>query len=130
MSADVIKARALGANGQLNIGNSTLSADRLIRLYAPGSNGQLNFIANTTLSSGSRIDLAGSTVTIQPSVAVLVIGNGGPANVYTNNPNYNTGIPGVGNPANGSFTGNGANAPLPLAVAPGFDDPPPGTSSH
>ena len=130
MSADIIKARALGANGQLNIGNSTLSADRLIRLYAPGSNGELNFIANTTLSSGSRIDLAGSTVTIQPSVSVLVLGNGGPANVYTNNPNYNTGIPGVGNPGNGSFTGNGANAPLPLAAAPGFDDPPAGSSSH
>ena len=123
MKADVIKAGAFGANGQLNIGNSTISADSLIRLYATGSNGELNFVANTTLSSGTRIDLAANTISIQPSVIVTILGNSGPANVYTNNANY-SGFGGT-NPANGTFGGNGANPPQPLASAPPFDNPPP-----
>ncbi|HMJ04945.1 MAG TPA: hypothetical protein VK474_01695, partial [Chthoniobacterales bacterium] len=131
LAADVIKARALGANGRLNIGNSTISGDSLIRLYAPGSNGELNFVANTVLNSGGRIDLAATTVTIQPSVTVQVSGAGGPANVYTTNPNYNTGVPtDPGNTANGSFTGNGANPPAPLLSAPDFDAPPGIPASH
>lgn len=123
MSADIIKAGAFGANGQLNIGNSSISAETLIRLYATGSNGQLNFVANTTLSGGSRIDLAAGTITIQPNVIVNIIGDAGPANVYTNNPNY-SGFGGT-NPNNGTFGGNGANQPQPFANRPGFDDPPP-----
>ncbi len=123
MSADVIKSRALGANGQLNIGNSTLAADSLIRLYAPGSNGQLNFIANVTLSSGRAIDLAANTITILPAVVVTIAGNGGPANIYTNNPNYSG--PGGISQTNGRFGGNGANQPQPLSSAPPFDPVPP-----
>jgi hypothetical protein len=119
MSADVIKARAFGANGQLNIGNTNMSADNLIRLYAPGSNGQLNFVANTTLSANNRIDLAAGTLTIQPNVIVTITGNAGPANVYTSNANY-SGF-GGSNPANGTFGGNGANTPQPLGNAPPFD---------
>jgi hypothetical protein len=126
LSADVIRARALGANGQLNVGNTTMSGDSLIRLYAPGSNGQLNFIANTTLSSGRRIDLAAGTITIQPNVIVTITGNGGPANVFTNNANY-SGFGGT-NPNNGTFGGNGANTPQPLTNAPPFDAAPPAPS--
>jgi hypothetical protein len=126
LSADVIRSRALGANGQLNVGHTTMSADSLIRLYATGSNGQLNFVANTTLSSGRAIDLAAGTITIQPNVIVTIAGNGGPANVYTNNPNY-SGFGGT-NQANGTFGGNGANTPQPLNNAPPFEAPlpPPG----
>ncbi len=123
MSADIVKAGAFGANGQLNIGNSTISADRLIRLYATGSNGQLNFIANTTLSSGSRIDLAAGTITIQPSVIVTIAGNSGQAHIFTNNANY--GGPGGANQSNGVFGGNGALPPQPFGTQPGFDDAPP-----
>ncbi|MEP6821407.1 MAG: hypothetical protein ABI946_03565, partial [Chthoniobacterales bacterium] len=123
LSADVIKANAFGANGQLNIGNSTLSGQTLIRLYAEGSNGQLNFVSNTILSSSNRIDLAAGTITIQPSVVVTITGSAGAANIYTNNPNYSG--PGGVNPANGRFGGNGANLPLPFDSRPGFDDPPP-----
>jgi hypothetical protein len=123
LSADVIRARALGANGQLNVGNTTMSGDSLIRLYAPGSNGELNFVADTTLSSGRAIDLAAGTITIQPRVVVTISGNGGAANVYTNNANY-SGFGGT-NPGNGTFGGNGANAPQPLTNAPPFDAPPP-----
>ena len=118
---DVVKAGAFGANGQLVIGSSTISADNLIRLYAPGSNGELNFIANATLSSGSRIDLAANTITIQPSVTVSIVGDAGPANIYTNNANY-SGF-GGSNPTNGTFSNNGANTPQPLANAPAFDGP-------
>ncbi len=122
LSADVIKAGAFGANGSLTIGNSTLNADTLIRLYAPSSNGQLIFVANTTLSGGSRIDLAANTITINPQVVVTISGNAGAANVYTNNPNY-SGF-GGNNPNNGTFSGNGAHNPQPLSNAPPFDSPP------
>src|SRR5207249_256284 len=44
--ADVLKVGALGTNGVLNIGGGLLSADTTLKLYAPGSNGQLNFISN------------------------------------------------------------------------------------
>src|SRR5213592_1174502 len=40
--ADILKAGVFGANGVLNIGAGTLSADTTLKLYAPGSNGQLN----------------------------------------------------------------------------------------
>jgi hypothetical protein len=98
-----------------------LSADSLIRLYAPGSNGALNFIASCTLSSGRAIDLAAASVTIQNNVVVTIAGNGGAAHVYTNTANY-SGSGGNGS-TSGTFGGNGANRPLPLAQAPSFDAP-------
>lgn len=123
LRGDVVKAGAFGANGQLVIGRSFISADSLIRLYATGSNGELNFIANATLSSGSRIDLAANTITIQPNVNVTISGDAGQANIYTNNANYGT-ASGGSNAANGNFIGNGAKAPQPLdANTPGFDGP-------
>lgn len=51
--ADVLKAGVFGANGVLNIGGGTLSADTTLKLYAPGSNGQLNFVSNITLGGNS-----------------------------------------------------------------------------
>jgi hypothetical protein len=120
--ADVVKVGALGSNGVLTVGSSTLSADSVLKLYAPSGNGEINFIANATLSSGSSTILAAGTVTIQPSVEVNIQGNGGPAQVYTDNPNY-SGF-GGNNPRNGTFTGNGAANPQPLASAPPFDAPP------
>jgi hypothetical protein len=123
--ADVVKVGAFGNNGILNIGGGVINADTILKLYAPGSNGQLNFIANVTLSSNTAATLAANTITIQPTVIVNIAGAGGPANVYTNNPNYNftpgSGYTGpAGNPANGSFSGNGAHDPQPLPGAPTF----------
>jgi len=115
---DVLKVGALGTNGTLTIGQGNLSADSLLKLYASGSNGEINFIANATLTSGTGTILAGNTITIQPHVIVTIAGDGGPAQVYTNNPNY-SGF-GGNNPDNGTFGGNGANDPLPLADAPPF----------
>ncbi len=116
--ADTVKVGALGANGVLTVGSGTLTADSVLKLYAPSSNGEINFIANVTLGSGSSTILAGGTITIQPRVVVNIAGNGGPAQVYTNNPNY-SGF-GGNNEGNGTFGGNGANNPQPLASAPPF----------
>jgi len=116
--ADVVKVGALGLNGTLNIGGGSISADTILKLYATGSNGQLNFISNVTLSSGTAMHLAANTITIQPSIIVTISGAGGAANIYTNHPNYS----GFGGtiPTNGTFAGNGATNPQPLGNAPGF----------
>ncbi len=55
-NADVLKVGALGANGVLRIGSGTLSADTTLKLYAPGSNGQIEFIANVVLGGYQRED--------------------------------------------------------------------------
>ena len=116
--ADVVKVGALGLNGTLNIGGGSISADTILKLYATGSNGQLNFISDVTLSSGTAMHLAANTITIQPSIIVTINGTGGAANVYTNHPNY-SGFGGT-TPTNGTFAGNGAHNPQPLGNAPGF----------
>jgi hypothetical protein len=130
MRADVIKAGAFGTNGQLIVGSGFLSADSILKLYAPGSNGEINFVADVTLSSGSATILAGDTITIQPTHVVTISGNGGPAQIFTNNANY-SGFGGT-NPDNGTFGGNGANNPQPLSSAPPFDTNPvaPSVTSH
>ena len=120
--ADVLKAGVFGANGVLNVGGGMLSADNTLKLYAPGSNGSLNFTSNVTLSSGTAMHLAANTITIQPSVLVTIAGTGGAANIYTNNANY-SGFGGT-NPSNGTSGGNGANSPQPLSSRPLFNDPP------
>jgi hypothetical protein len=132
--ADVVKVGVFGTNGTLTIGGGAISANTALNLYAPGRNGTLNFVANVTLSSGTAANLAAKTITIQPSVVVNVAGNGGPGNIFTSNPNYNF-TPGPsyigppGNPSNGSFGGNGAFDPQPLANAPSFGGAPAPSSS-
>jgi hypothetical protein len=117
--ADTIKVGALGASGQLNVGRGQLTADRVLQLYAPGSNGTINFIANVTLSSPSNV-IAANTVNIANNV-VVTIASQNPANVYTNRANY-TGFGGNGS-TTGTFSGAGANAPQRLDRAPAFDAP-------
>src|SRR4029077_3463155 len=119
--ANVLQVGALGTNGVLNIGGGTLSADTTLKLYA-GSSGTLNFTSSVTLRSGTAMDLAANTITIQPSVRVTIAGAGGMANIYTSNANY-SGFGGK-NRSNGTFGGNGANSPQPLTSAPAFGDPP------
>ncbi len=81
--ADILKAGVFGANGVLNIGGGTLSADTTLKLYAPGSNGQLNFVSNVTLDGNSKKILAANSVTIFDNV-VVTIGGKAAADVYTN----------------------------------------------
>jgi hypothetical protein len=123
--ADVLKAGVFGANGVLNIGGGTLSADTMLKLYAPGSNGQLNFVSNVTLGGNSTKILAANSITIFDNV-VVTIGGELPAEVYTNNANYSERWGGNRRyPTAGTFAGAGANRPRPLSEAPPFDAPTP-----
>src|SRR5205809_936319 len=80
--ADILKAGVFGANGVLNIGGGKLSADTTLKLYAPGSNGHLNFLSNVTLGGNSTKILAANSITIFDNV-VVTIGGKAPADVYT-----------------------------------------------
>ena len=117
---DVVKVGALGTNGTLTIGQGTIGADTMLQLYAPGSNGTVNFIANVTLSGAGAKIIAGNTVNIFDNI-VVTIGGSNHASVYTNHANY-TGFGGNGT-RTGTFGGAGANNPQPLANAPPFDPP-------
>jgi len=125
--ANVLQVGALGTYGVLNIGGGTLSADTTLKLYAPGSNGQLNFLSNVTLGGTAAKILAANSVSIFNGV-VVTIGGSTPADVYTGftgeipNANY-TGFGGNGS-TTGTFAGAGANSPQPLSSAPPFSDPP------
>jgi len=125
--ADILKAGVFGANGVLNIGGGTLSADTTLKLYAPGGNGQLNFISNVTLGGDSKKILAANSITIFNNV-VVTIGGELAAEVYTNNANY-TGF-GGNNSTTGTFAGAGANSPQPLSEAPPFGSQSPGNSTN
>jgi hypothetical protein len=90
----------------------------MLKLYAGGSNGLINFVANVSLNGNSTKIISANTVTIQPNVLVTI---GGPnaAQVYTNHPNY-TGFGGVGK-GYGTFAGAGA-----VTIKPGLGNQPPG----
>ncbi len=118
--ADIIKVGALGNNGVLTVGNGSLSADTTLKLYSPGSNGTVNFVADVTLGGASTKIIAGNTVNIFNGV-IVTIGGKTPTGVFTNNANY-TGFGGNGS-RTGTFAGAGANNPLPLNHAPAFDGP-------
>jgi hypothetical protein len=126
--ADILKAGVFGANGVLNIGGGTLSADTTLKLYAPGSNGQLNFVSNVTLGGNAAKILAANSITIFDNV-VVTIGGKAPADVYTNNANYSEKWGGNGT-TTGTFAGAGANRPQPLSDAPPFDALSPGNPTN
>jgi hypothetical protein len=116
LNANTLKVGALGNNGTLTIGGGTISADSVIKLYAGGSNGTVNFVDDVTLNGNSVKNIAGDTVTIFNGKTVTVNGPA-PANVFTNHPNY-TGW--GGNAATtGTFAGQGANT-HPLNQRPGY----------
>ena len=96
---DVIKVAALGNNGVLTVGNGLLSADTTLKLYSPGSNGTVNFVADVTLGGASTKIIAGNTVNIFNGV-VVTIGGSKPASVYVNS---TRGVP------NANYTGFGGN---------------------
>jgi hypothetical protein len=126
--ADVLKAGVFGANGVLNIGGGSLSADTILKLYAPGSNGQLNFVSNVTLGGNSTKILAANSITIFDNV-VVTIGGKLAAAVYTNNANYSEQWGGNGT-TTGTFAGAGAKRPRPLSEAPPFGASSPGNPIH
>jgi hypothetical protein len=113
---DIVKVGALGNNGMLNIGGGTISADTMLKLYAPGSNGTINFIANVTLSGAGTKIIAGDTVNVFDKI-VVTIGGSNPASVFTNHANYST-LSGGNGLHTGTFSGAGANKPQLLLNAP------------
>ena len=122
IAADTVKVGVFGTNGTLRIGGvSTLSANTLLHLYAPGSNGMIDFVGNATLnSSGTAAVIAANSVTIENGV-VVTIGGSSPANVFANVPNY-SGRNGGNNSTTGTFAGAGATT-QPLGGQPPFDNP-------
>ncbi len=116
LMADTIKVGALAPNGTLNISGGTISADTLIKLYAGGSNGTVDFVGNVTLSGNSAKIIAANTVIINNGKIVTILGPSA-ADVFTNHPNY-TGFGGNGS-TTGTFAGKGANT-HPLSAAPGY----------
>ena len=117
--ADVLKVGAFGTNGVLNIGGGTLSADTTLKLYAPGSNGQLNFISNVTLGGNSAKILAANSITIFDNVVVTIGGSDEIRPMFTPTTPI---IPvfGGNDSTTGTFAGAGANDPQPLDQAPPF----------
>ncbi len=59
---------------------------------------------------------------------VTIAGNGGMANIYTNIANYSAPLAETAS-TTGTFAGNGAHHPLPLASAPPFNNSPTSSSS-
>jgi hypothetical protein len=116
LSADILKTAVLGTNGTLNIGGGTLTADTVLKLYATGSNGTINFIADVSLNGNSSKIIAANTVKIFDNVTVTVNGPSA-ASVYTNNAKYSATFGGDGS-TTGTFAGKGATAPQPFANAP------------
>lgn len=116
LAADTIKVGALGTNGQLNIGGGTISADTLIKLYAGGSSGTVDFVGNVTLSGNSAKIIAADTVIINNGKIVTILGPSA-ADVFTNHPHY-TGF-GGDSTTTGTFAGKGA-VTHPLSGAPGY----------
>ena len=70
------------------------NASELIRLYGEGSNG-VRFVGDTTLR-GDTVQIAGSTVTIDPGSRVRLSNPAG-TTIYTDTHHYNNGT-------NGNFT--------------------------
>ena len=103
ISADIVKIGALGNNGQLIIGASSINASSVMKLYAGGSNGTVDFVDNVTLSGGTKI-IAANTVSIEPGKVVTV--NGSTASVYANTRNFVGGNSST--PSPGKFQGAGA----------------------
>ncbi|HEY4284105.1 MAG TPA: hypothetical protein VGM62_13645, partial [Chthoniobacterales bacterium] len=118
INADIIKAGSFGDNGVLKIGGGSLNANTMLKLYATGSNGLIDFVKDVILSipgESNQIIIAATTVRIEPGVTVTVTTGMPPASVYTDHANFNT-------PGFGSFAGQGVFVAGPTASAPPFDD--------
>ncbi|MEZ0389169.1 MAG: FecR domain-containing protein [Verrucomicrobium sp.] len=78
-ASNVLRARTVGPDGWITIGNSTLTGTNALKLYAEGARGGVKFIGNTTLN-GNEVHIAGRTVQVLPYSNVYI--NSGNANVY------------------------------------------------
>lgn len=105
LAADVLRVQTFGHNGQILIGNSTLSADSLMEIYARGSNGVVQFVNDTLLKGNGIKYIRGNTVQLNNGVVVTV--EGPAAQVFANHARY-SGSGGNG-ATSGQFAGSGAS---------------------
>ncbi len=98
-ATELFKATTLSPNGEILIGNSTITAGLGIKLYAQGANGTVRFVGNSTLDGPATI--AGNTVVVNSGVAVEVT-RPNDLRVHSNNHQYNDG-------SHGNFTNGGSN---------------------
>ena len=119
ISADVIRARAMGPNGQLLINGTTFNAYSALKLYAEGSNGLVRFTGNSNLN-GPSATIAAKTVTIDSGVSVIVNNPTG-LRVHTDTRNFsNNGGPNTF----GSFTDGEVQINVPnnnFSSRPGYN---------
>jgi hypothetical protein len=119
ISADVIRARAMGPNGQLLINGATFNAYSALKLYAEGSNGQVRFTGIDSYLNGPSSIIAAKTVTIDQNTKVIVSNPSG-LRVHTDNRNFsNNG----GSPNFGAFTDGEAPINVPnnnFSPRPGY----------
>ncbi|MES2440140.1 MAG: FecR family protein [Verrucomicrobiota bacterium] len=112
VAAREIKARVFDGGGTLLLSDAILgrgtNASDLIRLYGEGSGG-VRFVGDTTLR-GNTVDIAGTSVTIDPGSRVRLSNPNG-TNVFADSHLYNNG-------SNGNFTGlsNSQNGGGPVNV--------------
>ena len=85
LMASVIRARVVSPTGVLQISNSTLTARELLRLYAEGASGMVEFNGAVNLT-GNRIDIAGNTVRVNSGGSVTTGPN---TTVYATDHDYN-----------------------------------------
>ncbi len=100
LMASIIRARVISPTGVLRISNSTLSAGRLLRLYAEGASGMVEFDGRVALT-GNKIDIAGKTVKVNEGGRVTT---GPQTTVYADTREYNKAGSGrLGNHKQGNF---------------------------
>jgi hypothetical protein len=100
LAGESIRARTIGVDGRLILGNTSIDADQLVHLYAEGSNGEIQFTGNVSLNSPQTV-LAARKVTVDSGVNVTIQQPSG-LDVYTDVPQFNTG--GFGNFVDGTST--------------------------
>jgi hypothetical protein len=88
LTASVIKARVISPDGVLQVTDSTLKAGNLLRLYAEGSNGSVEFAGAVQLG-GRVIDIAGKTVRVRAQGHVSWADPQAAATVYADRREYN-----------------------------------------
>lgn len=99
-AANVLRARTVGPDGWITIGNSNLTAETALKLYAEGDRGGVRFVANSSLT-GDEVHIAGRTVEITGGVTVDV--NSNSANVYADEGKRLFRVNGTGDVNRGNF---------------------------
>jgi mannose-6-phosphate isomerase-like protein (cupin superfamily) len=116
LRADIVKVAALGTNGKLIISGGSISADTMLKLYAPDPGGVVEFAGSCQLNGNSQKIIAGDTVRVDTNVTVTVNGPA-PADVFAKIAIYNAAQGGNGG-TNGMWAGQGVNTHIGVNPPP------------